>query len=93
MKIGSYELTMPRQLNNWTSQTTVAYTNQIQSDPTKRKLYKKSLIWFLISLIGFVGYDPLVNTGKLSFCFEKVFQFTRTPLNYFSHRLSAATET
>ncbi|KAH9392176.1 cd36 [Tyrophagus putrescentiae] len=63
MKIGSYELTMPRQLNNWTSQTTVAYTNQIQSDPTKRKLYKKSLIWFLISLIGFVGYDPLVNTA------------------------------
>ena len=64
MKIGSYELAMPRQLNNWTNQATVAYTNQIQAaEPAKRKLYKKSLLWFAFSVLGFVGYDPLVNTG------------------------------
>ena len=56
---------MIKQLKSKSCKTMAAYTDQTQNNPYKKKQFRKGFIWLGLSLLGFVAYDPLVNTGIL----------------------------
>ena len=63
MKIGSYEFSLPM-IDRWTSGGGLAYTDQTQNNPYRKKHFKKGFIWLALSMFGLVAYDPVINTGN-----------------------------